>query len=230
MKKIYCGLVLAVSSLFSVASYADEVKKADFDVSVEVNDLQSLSKPGDIVKKTVIKYGDTKKVLNMTVEDMTSNRYEVNTTFFKKVNSKWKVENSFNSIIFNNSSVSYSSTVETPLVLGIDYDKEDKSIEVDLDTINTGNSFFISLEKKEDDLFILYNIEISNLISNNRVFVPKTKYLVDSPNVKVDSLVAFSKTQLNKELVLFENENNKVVVSFSKDLSKKTKANVDSTK
>lgn len=229
MKRIYLGIVLAVSSLFSVVSYAEEVKKNDFEVNVETNDLQSLSKPTDIVQKTVIKYGDTKKVLNMTVEDMTSNKYEVHSSFYKKVKEKWVLENNFSSVIFNNSSTSHSATIETPLVVGIDYDKEDKSIDVNLDTITTGNNFFISLEKKGDDFFILYNIEVSKL-SLDRVYVPQTKYLIDVPNVKTDTLVASAKTQIGKELVLLETENNKVVVSFSKDLSKKVKSNVDSNK
>lgn len=229
MKRIYLGIVLAVSSLFSVVSYAEEVKKNDFEVNVETNDLQSLSKSTDIVQKTVIKYGDTKKVLNMTVEDMISNKYEVHSSFYKKVKEKWVLENNFSSVIFNNSSTSHSATIETPLVVGIDYDKEDKSIDVNLDTITTGNNFFISLEKKGDDFFILYNIEVSKL-SLDRVYVPQTKYLIDVPNVKTDTLVASAKTQIGKELILLETENNKVVVSFSKDLSKKVKSNVDSNK
>lgn len=238
MKKIGLGMVLAMS-LFSMSVGAEELTNKTTEssemsqssigskglmVSVESGDFSKVSKPSDVVTKTIIKMGDVEKVLSMTVADMNSDRYKMQATIFNKVNGKWVVRNQSESTLLKNSSFTMANIAQIPVITSVNYDKEDKSAEVGVDTLDVGHNLFVALQSTKDENYIIYNIELSKLVGLKKVNVEGTKFFVDTPEIKTDSVFATARMPLNKEFVLFENADNKVVLNMTKESVKVVKS------
>lgn len=216
----------------SVAPVAHEMdaEAKELYVSIESGDMQRVQKLDDVVQKTIVNKGDFEKVFNLTLADLNSTRYQTLVRVYKKSKKSWIVNNKYESVLFNNTSINYSNMVQMPVVSGVDFDKEDKSAELTMGELRYGESLFFAINKPKDSkkLLLTYQVSLTKLDKLSKVAIKDTRYAVDTPGLKTDVVFSTTNINLNEDVVLFETDTDKVVIKVKEKFIPKSEGELES--
>lgn len=216
MKKI---LVLSLLSL-SVNAFASNPASVDSSrVEKQFNNPATFFINGQdansVLSKTeVINANGEKKVYDFKVKDTYNSSYQVKYKLFDKYDGANRVAEE----------ISVSSVKGMPMVMSQEHVKDYVS-EYSVDEFGEeeivkskyplGLSIVSVLENKGDDLSLQSNLKWSSLLSNNKIVVNE-KVQLDLPSIESIVVEQTQRVELGKELVIFENEDKKVIATVTK--------------